>query len=77
MYRFALAFVMVMPTVLVTPTAHAQYYIPFRSQYHEWNQGFPGYRDGHSDVRRQIREMNPYGPSFREYQRELRRSTWW
>jgi len=77
MYRFALAFVMVMPTVFVTPMAHAQYYNPFRSQYREWNQGFPGYRDVHSDVRRQIREMNPYGPSFREYQRELRRSTWW
>lgn len=55
----------------------AQYYNPYGSSYQRWNQRFPGYDGGSSIYRRQVRDMNPYGVPYRNYQRETRSFRSW
>jgi hypothetical protein len=64
------------PTLLSSGAAYAQYYNPYTNQYRQCNQSFPGYQGGNGDYRRQVREMNPYGSSYIQYQQEQRSSSW-
>jgi len=64
------------PTLLSSGAALAQYYNPYTNQYRQWNQSIPGYQGGNGEYRRQVRDMNPYGSSYHQYQQEQRRSSW-
>ena len=60
-------------TLLPAGAAQADYYTqnnPYSRQYNNWNNNFQGYSGGNREYRQQIRQMNPYGSNYRDYQRQ-------
>ena len=78
MTRSLVSALIALPMLVASASAvHAQNYNPYRQQYNQWNQQFPGYQGGGKEYRQQIREMNPYGDVYGQFQQENRRNRSW
>ena len=77
MQRLLLAALISGTALFTAGTAQAQYTNPYASPYRQWNQSFPGYQGGSREYRRQIRDMNPYGGSYRQIEQNNRRYSSW
>lgn len=77
MQRLLFAALLTASALLSGGAAQAQSANPYASQYNSWNRNFPGYQGGSRDYRRQVREMNPYGSSYRQIEQNNRRSSSW
>ena len=78
MKKVLAAALLALPLCLSANPSQAQsFQNPYQQRYSSWNQSFPGYQDGGSQYRRQVREMNPYGELHRSYQRERQETMQW
>jgi len=58
-----------LPIALIGNSSHAQSRSsnPYQQQLNEWNNSFPGYKEGGREIRQQIREMNPWNAPSNEF----------